>query len=186
MSVLAPTVSLSAESKSPPPVNICKLLINGTLKSPITLCFINIVCNSFIHSTLFKTSFCVPCGSLGTPIHKTVDVSNFLAFRIPDDKLCLNYHATSQWKIFSIWNNEISMMKRFARVNSVVPFPAFPLNGKPEYCVMISLYQNLIPMYHLDQIKMRMFSVILKQWNQILTPWDGWHVSGEIKANLIA
>ena len=55
------------------------------------------------------------------------------------------------------------MMKRFARVNSVVPFPAFPLNGKPEYCVMISLYQNLIPMYHLDQIKMRMFSVILKQ-----------------------
>ena len=78
------------------------------------------------------------------------------------------------------------MMKRFARVNSVVPFPAFPLNGKPEYCVMISLYQNLIPMYHLDQIKMRMFSVILKQWNQILTPWDGWHVSGEIKANLIA
>ena len=142
MSVLTPTVSLSAERKSPPPpVNICKLLINGTLKSPISLCFINIVCNSFIHSTLFKTSFCVPCGSLGTPINKTVDVSNFLAFRIPHDKLCLNYHTTSQWKIFTIWNNEISMMKRFARVNSVVPLPAFPLNGKPEYWVTISLYQ---------------------------------------------
>ena len=97
VTVLAPPVSLSAERKSPPPpVNICKLLINGTLKSPISLCFINIVCNSFIHSTLFKTSFCVPCGSLGTPINKTVDVSNFRAFRIPHDKLCLNYHTTSQ------------------------------------------------------------------------------------------
>ena len=53
LSVLTPTVNLSAETKSLPLLDICKLLISSTLKSPVTLCLVCIIGNSFIHWTLF-------------------------------------------------------------------------------------------------------------------------------------
>lgn len=68
------------------------------------------------------------------------------------------------------------MMKRFARVTFVFPFPAFFLKGNPEYWVKIFFYQNLTSF---DQIKMRIHDI--KTMKSGLSPlrWMT-NVSGEI------